>query len=74
MQESIDFSCTTVCTCENWLDLIFLGIPSDSIPIYARGLRGRMTDEDYRNAETFVRRFINPDFDIQALKLFIGER
>jgi MoaA/NifB/PqqE/SkfB family radical SAM enzyme len=74
MQDSIDFSCTTVCTCENWLDLIFLGIPSDSIPIYARGLRGRMTEEDYRNAETFVRRHINPEFNIQALKLFIGER
>lgn len=74
MQDSIDFSCTTICTCENWLDLIFLGIPSDSIPIYARGLRSRMTDEDYRNAEAFVKRHINPDFDVQELKRFVGDK
>jgi MoaA/NifB/PqqE/SkfB family radical SAM enzyme len=71
MRSSIDFSCTTICTCENWLDLIFLGIPSDSIPIYARGLRGRLTDEDYRNAEAFVRRFINPEFDSNVLKRIV---
>ena len=71
MRDSIDFSCTTVCTCENWLDLIFLGIPSDSIPIYARGLRSRMTEEDYRDAEIFVKRYINPEFDINVLKRLV---
>ncbi|MGB7566876.1 MAG: radical SAM protein [Chitinivibrionales bacterium] len=71
MNDSIDFSCTTVCTCENWLDLIFLGISSDSIPKYARGLRGRMTEEDYRNAEAFVKRYINPEFDINKLKRLV---
>lgn len=68
---SIDFSCTAVCACENWLDLIFLGIPSDSIPIYAAGLRGRMTEDDYHNSEAFVKRYINPDFDVKTLKRFI---
>lgn len=73
MHDSIDFSCETVCTCENWLDLIFLGISSDSIHNYARGLRGRMTKEDYRNAEAFVKRHINPEFDAHTLKQFIGD-
>jgi MoaA/NifB/PqqE/SkfB family radical SAM enzyme len=71
MRDSIDFSCTTICTCENWLDLIFLGIYSDSIPIYARGLRSRMTEEDYRRAEAFVKRFINPDFNSTVLKRIV---
>jgi MoaA/NifB/PqqE/SkfB family radical SAM enzyme len=69
--ESVDFSCTTMCACENWLDLIFLGIPSDNCALYARGLYGRMTQEDYDNAEAFVRKFINPEFKGSAFKAIV---
>ena len=72
--DSIDFSCTNICTCENWLDLLFLGIPSESISRYARGLRNRMTEKDYQNAEDFVKRYINPEFDINQLKRLVGDQ
>jgi MoaA/NifB/PqqE/SkfB family radical SAM enzyme len=65
---SVDFSCNTLCACENWLDLIFLGIHSDNLAGYARGLYGRMAKEDYDKAEAFIRKYINPDFSSQALK------
>jgi|WetSurMetagenome_2_1015567.scaffolds.fasta_scaffold167039_1 MoaA/NifB/PqqE/SkfB family radical SAM enzyme len=68
---SIDFSCNTICACENWLDLIFLGIQSDSLAGYARGLYGRMTQEDYDKAEAFVRKHINPGFNGSALKAIV---
>ena len=68
---SPDFSCNTICACENWLDLIFLGIHSDYSAIYARGLYGRMTKEDYDEAETFVRKYINPNFNAATLKAIV---
>jgi hypothetical protein len=68
---SPDFSCNTICACENWLDLIFLGIHSDYLMGYARGLHGRMTDDDYDKAETFVRKYINPDFNGSTLKAIV---
>jgi hypothetical protein len=51
--------------------LIFLGIHSDYLSVYARGLYGRMTKEDYNEAETFVRRYINPDFNAATLKAIV---
>jgi MoaA/NifB/PqqE/SkfB family radical SAM enzyme len=65
---SIDFSCNTLCSCQNWLDLVFLGLPGDCIPLYGRGLRGKMTEEDYKNAEAFIKNYINKDFNVLALK------
>jgi MoaA/NifB/PqqE/SkfB family radical SAM enzyme len=66
-----DFSCNTICTCENWLDLIFLGIKSEELSGYARGLYGRMTQEDYDKAEAFIREFVNPDFKSATLKALV---
>jgi hypothetical protein len=65
---SMDFSCTTPCACENWLDLVFLGIKSDCISSYAKGLYGRMTESDYTNSEAFVREYINSQFNKEMLK------
>ena len=68
---SMDFSCTTICACENWLDLIFLGIQSNCIPFYARGLHGRMTESDYKTSEAFIQEYINPNFNKAILKKII---
>ena len=64
----VDFSCNTICACENWLDLIFLGIHSDCIWAYARGLSGRMTEADYSEVEAFVRKNIASTFDSTTFK------
>jgi sulfatase maturation enzyme AslB (radical SAM superfamily) len=69
--DSVDFSCNTMCACENWLDLIFLGIQSDNLAGYARGLCGRMTPDDYARAEEFVRKYINPQFNGSTLKAIV---
>jgi MoaA/NifB/PqqE/SkfB family radical SAM enzyme len=66
-----DFSCNTICTCENWLDLIFLGIKSEQLLGYTRGLFGRMTQEDYEKAEAFIREFVNPDFRYSTFKALV---
>jgi MoaA/NifB/PqqE/SkfB family radical SAM enzyme len=68
LHTSPDFSCNTICACENWLDLIFLGIKSDNLAGYARTLHGRMTQSDYDEAEAFIRKFVNPDFSGSSLK------
>ena len=62
-----DFSCTTLCACENWLDLVFLGIPSDCISHYSKGLQGRLTETDFANVEAFVQKNINPNFKKEML-------
>jgi MoaA/NifB/PqqE/SkfB family radical SAM enzyme len=64
----VDFSCNTLCTCEGWLDMVFLGMKSHCIPHYAKALRGRMTDRDYAESEAFVKKNINPLYSSAALK------
>ena len=66
--DRVDFSCNTICACENWLDLIFQGIHSDCILSYARGLSGRMTKADYIEVEAFVRKNIASNFDVATFK------
>jgi MoaA/NifB/PqqE/SkfB family radical SAM enzyme len=70
--KTIDFSCSTVCMCENWLDLVFLGIPSDGIRSYAECLKERMSEEDYTRAEEYVRRHINPSFSKDQLRRYVN--
>jgi len=48
--------------------LLFLGMESHCITHYAKGLRGRMTERDYAEAEAFVKKNINPSFNIATLK------
>ncbi|MBD3390598.1 MAG: radical SAM protein [Chitinivibrionales bacterium] len=64
----IDFSCSTICNCESWLDMLFLGMESNAAPVYLRGLHGRLGDRDYAGLEEFVKTNINPDFDIAAFR------
>ncbi len=71
--DSVDFSCNTICACENWLDLIFLGVQSDNLRGYARGLYGRMTQDDYEKTEAFVRKYINPEFKASTLKSIVDD-
>jgi sulfatase maturation enzyme AslB (radical SAM superfamily) len=71
LQSSPDFSCNTMCACENWLDLIFLGLKSDYLAGYVRGLRGRMTQADYDEAEAFIKKYVNPAFSGQTLRNII---
>jgi hypothetical protein len=59
----IDFSCSTICNCESWLDMLFLGRECESARTYLRGLHGRLTEKDYRDMAAFVRTHINPGFD-----------
>jgi MoaA/NifB/PqqE/SkfB family radical SAM enzyme len=68
LRRSPDFSCNTICACESWLDLIFLGIGSDNQSGYVRGLHGRMTQKDYDEAEAFIKQYVNPDFSSSTLK------
>jgi MoaA/NifB/PqqE/SkfB family radical SAM enzyme len=68
LKSAPDFSCNTLCACENWLDLIFLGIKSDNLAGYARGLHGRMEQSDYDGAEAFIKKYVNSDFNGKMLK------
>ncbi len=68
VREKIDFSCTTICYCESWLDLLFLNRTNESIPVYVRGLASRLTDEEYGEVDRFVRAHINPSFDIALFR------
>jgi MoaA/NifB/PqqE/SkfB family radical SAM enzyme len=71
LQSSPDFSCNTMCACENWLDLIFLGMKSDYFAGYVRGLKGRMAQSDYDEAEAFIKKYVNPDFSGKTLREII---
>jgi len=63
-----DFTCTAICNCESWLDMLFLGLESDSLPVYLRGLSGRVTPAELDDVEGFVRRHINPAFSADSLR------
>ncbi|HEX2957748.1 MAG TPA: radical SAM protein [Chitinispirillaceae bacterium] len=65
------FSCSTICNCESWLDLLFLGIQSNCHRIYTEGLRGRISDNEYTEVDQFVKEFINPQFDVTWFKRMI---
>jgi MoaA/NifB/PqqE/SkfB family radical SAM enzyme len=71
LSNNVDFSCSTICSCESWLDLIFMGIESNCIPFYAKGLAGRMSEADYKSMQSFVSQYINPDFDVDCFKKII---
>jgi len=60
----VDFTCRNICNCESWLDMLLLGRDTGYAPLLLRGLRGRLTDDDYRELDKFVRDNINPDFDV----------
>ena len=60
----VDFTCRNICNCESWLDMLLLGRDTGYAPIALRGLRGRLTDDDYRGLDRFVKGNINPDFDV----------
>jgi MoaA/NifB/PqqE/SkfB family radical SAM enzyme len=64
----IDFSCSTICNCESWLDMLFLGKESESADVYLRGLKGRMTEKDYEDVNAFVRDTINANFSIEEFR------
>jgi ribosomal protein L31 len=66
-----DFSCSTICNCESWLDLLFLGIESNCHRVYTEGLRGRISEKEYGEVEQFVKEYINPQFDLQWFKRMI---
>jgi len=69
----IDFSCSTICNCESWLDMLFLGKESESADVYLRGLKGRMTEKDYRELDKFVRKNINAGFSVEEFRRRIEE-
>lgn len=71
LSDKPDFSCSTICNCESWLDLLFLGIESNCHRIYTEGLRGRISEEEYVEVEQFVKKHINPQFDLQWFKSMI---
>jgi sulfatase maturation enzyme AslB (radical SAM superfamily) len=66
-----DFSCSTICNCESWLDLLFLGIESNCHRVYTEGLRGRISEKEYSDVDLFVKEYINPEFDIQWFKRMV---
>lgn len=65
---TIDFSCTTVCHCETWLDMLFMNRTGDATPIYLKGLVGRVTENELLEMEMFVKQHINPLFDLDFFK------
>jgi MoaA/NifB/PqqE/SkfB family radical SAM enzyme len=64
----IDFSCKNICNCESWMDMLFVEMESESIPVYARGLFNRMSDDDYLEMQAFVTKHVNPAFNIDKLR------
>jgi len=71
----VDFTCRNMCNCESWLDMLFLGRDTGYAPITLRGFRGRLSGEDYRELDGFVRKNINADFDLNWFRAMVkGER
>jgi len=60
----VDFTCRNICNCENWLDMLLLGQDMEYARVMLRGLRGRLTDGDYRELDRFVKENINSSFDV----------
>jgi len=65
---AVDFTCRNICNCESWLDMTFLGKETGYAPVVLRGFGGRLTDSDYAEMETFVKKHINADFDAARFK------
>jgi hypothetical protein len=71
----VDFTCRNICNCDSWLDMLLLGRDTGYAPIILRGLRGRLNDGDYRELDEFVRKNINPGFDVNWFRDMVeGER
>jgi MoaA/NifB/PqqE/SkfB family radical SAM enzyme len=70
---TVDFSCSTICNCEGWLDMLFAGEQSESAPVYLRGLHGRLDEKDYARLDDFVRKHINPSFDVRSFRKLVEE-
>jgi MoaA/NifB/PqqE/SkfB family radical SAM enzyme len=66
-----DFTCTTICNCESWLDMLLLGKQCNGAGVYLRALRCRMNDEDYSKLDFFVRANINADFNVESFKKMV---
>jgi len=71
----VDFTCRNMCNCDSWLDMLLLGHDTGYAPIVLRGLRGRLSDDDYRELDGFVRKSVNKDFDVDWFRGMVeGER
>jgi len=68
---AVDFTCRNICNCESWMDMTFLGKETGYAPIVLRGFKGRLTDDDYTELDNFVKKHINPDFDIAGFKRLV---
>ena len=64
----VDFTCRNICNCESWLDMTLLGRETGYAPVVLRGFGGRLTDSDYAEMETFVKKHINADFDSKRFR------
>jgi MoaA/NifB/PqqE/SkfB family radical SAM enzyme len=71
---AVDFTCRNICNCESWLDMTLLGKETGYAPIVLRGFRGRLADDDYAELDTFVKKHINPDFDVAWFKGIVEGR
>ncbi|MCL2181866.1 MAG: radical SAM protein [Chitinispirillia bacterium] len=67
----VDFTCRNMCNCDSWLDMLFLGQDTGYAPITLRGLRGRLSDGDYRELDEFVRKNINSGFDVNRFRVMV---
>ncbi|MBD3419872.1 MAG: radical SAM protein [Chitinivibrionales bacterium] len=65
---NVDFNCTTICQCENWMDVLFLNHYNESIPIYINGLAERVSEEELMHVANFVKQHINAEFDVELFK------
>ncbi len=73
VRSTIDFTCTTVCHCETWLDLLFLNRTTDATPIYLKGLVGRVSEKELQEMSEFVRSNINSSFDLDLFRHEMGK-
>lgn len=67
----VDFTCRNICGCESWFDMLLLGLDTEYAPIALRAFKGRLTDEDYTELDTFVKKHINANFDAAKFKRIV---
>jgi len=70
----VDFTCRNICSCESWFDMLLLGSDTEYAPTGLRGFRGRLTNDDYAELDTFVKKHINANFDAERFKSIVEGR
>ncbi len=70
---TVDFSCRNMCNCDSWLDMLLLGKSTGYAPFALKGFKGRLSEKDFGELDLYVKKHINPTFDVMEFRCQIEE-